>query len=194
MSEFKDSIDIIRKAFGYPSGIRGAIQKMADSEKGVAAKMLSQDRLWIKYESGGQPAIVRQIYFEMAQKPKDKEYKPLNMRQNLEIMLHYFETMPEAIKQYCRNNPEFRIPFNYPGHALSLNPGKVLKELESGKTPEEIIADTSRIGDQWLDEPLTQERKELIAGKFRNISKNSSNPGKQILLSSSGKCSTIGSF
>jgi hypothetical protein len=125
-------------------------------------QLIEKNRPWIKYESGGIPENVSKIYFERSSSWKKIITSPSDHKQNFFNLINSINHLPEPIREYCREQPNFRVPLNFPGHALSFKPSVILNSLDQGKTVDELVEDFTESCSQWLDTPLSEEAKKRL--------------------------------
>ncbi len=162
MMSIPDQKKIIQEVFNEKNGLKAYVDSLSTDIKSEFYQLIEKNRPWIKYESGGIPENVSKIYFERSSSWKKIITSPSDHKQNFFNLINSINHLPEPIREYCREQPNFRVPLNFPGHALSFKPSVILNSLDQGKTVDELVEDFTESCSQWLDTPLSEEAKKRL--------------------------------
>ena len=121
--EFPGQEKVIQSALGEQNGLRNFLQSLSGEMKSVYYQLSEKNRLWVKYEAGGLATQWPKIYFERHSTWKEVQRLPLDHKQNLEGLIKSIDSLPEPIKQYSLEHPEFRVPLIFSRTCLVIKTG-----------------------------------------------------------------------
>lgn len=135
---------------------------------------------WIHFSEGGDPILVASKCFDTVIREEIFDLRNLTEEQKALMVISYLLKLPDSIQCLCRQNSEFRLPFNLvwggkgDAHAFSLKPKEVLDKLTTQTAPQ-ILDELKRESVRYYQEPLGKEGLQAVfEGMRRNIPKDRS--------------------
>ena len=122
---------------------------------------LSNELPWLLFEEGGKLNEILRIHSETLSLLHTDDVILETEKNKLIAVIDFVTELPDEIKRECQKNPEMKIPYGLPKHAISIMPASVFALLSKnpGKSTEQIVEAFIQECEVWADQELSQENK-----------------------------------